>query len=117
MKGRVTVQALCCYLLRRTAEVSYDHNSIVQIHDPLPFIHPCAMATLADAFVECVGATPSATPRFAPPVDGKTECSNCGATHTPLWRRGLNNELNYNACGLYCKLVCALFRSRVLKLH
>jgi GATA-binding protein len=37
----------------------------------------------------------------------KAECSNCGATHTPLWHRGLNNELNCNACGLYCKLVCA----------
>ncbi|KAF9237994.1 hypothetical protein BU15DRAFT_75603 [Melanogaster broomeanus] len=34
----------------------------------------------------------------------KAECSNCGATHTPLWRRGLNDKLNCNAHGLYCKL-------------
>jgi len=38
----------------------------------------------------------------------KAECSNCRATHTPLWCRGLNNELNCNACGLYCKLVSRL---------
>ncbi|KAG6831370.1 hypothetical protein H0H87_005300 [Tephrocybe sp. NHM501043] len=37
-------------------------------------------------------------------LGGMKECANCGATHTPLWRRGLNNELNCNACGLYAKL-------------
>lgn len=39
----------------------------------------------------------------------KTECSNCSATHTPLWRRGLNDELNCNTCGLYCKLVSRIW--------
>ncbi|KAI6009178.1 hypothetical protein EDC04DRAFT_2581722 [Pisolithus marmoratus] len=40
--------------------------------------------------------------------------TDCGATHTSLWRRRLNDELNCNACGLYCKLL--RFRSSLLSI-
>ncbi|KAK4047536.1 hypothetical protein OIV83_005323 [Microbotryomycetes sp. JL201] len=32
------------------------------------------------------------------------QCSHCGSMSTPLWRRGPNDELLCNACGLYQKL-------------
>ncbi len=41
------------------------------------------------------------------------KCANCGVTHTPVWRRGLNGELNCNACGLYYKSV-RLFLRKIL---
>lgn len=28
-------------------------------------------------------------------------CKNCGATSTPMWRRGINNKLLCNKCGLF----------------
>ncbi|KAF2816184.1 uncharacterized protein BDZ99DRAFT_376779 [Mytilinidion resinicola] len=36
------------------------------------------------------------------PVNGQV-CSNCGTTHTPLWRRSPTGETICNACGLYWK--------------
>ncbi|KAJ7600037.1 hypothetical protein C8J56DRAFT_879793 [Mycena floridula] len=48
--------------------------------------------------------TPTANLGNSAPGGVKAECLNCGATHTLLWRPGLNDELNCNACGLYCKL-------------
>lgn len=70
-------------------------------------------------------AAPSATPppRAQRPNHGntapggvKSECANCGATSTPLWRRGLNDELNCNVNHLpfihpYCVSAHNLFAS------
>ncbi|KAJ9067509.1 Suppressor of ferric uptake 1 [Entomophthora muscae] len=32
-----------------------------------------------------------------------TRCAHCDTTHTPLWRRGPNEEMLCNACGLYLR--------------
>ncbi|KAI9321497.1 hypothetical protein BX666DRAFT_1874736 [Dichotomocladium elegans] len=36
--------------------------------------------------------------------DGKTKCSNCSTTTTPLWRRNPQGQPLCNACGLFLKL-------------
>ncbi|OMP86360.1 GATA factor SREP [Diplodia seriata] len=44
-----------------------------------------------------------ATPGFVAAWPTSNQCSNCGTTRTPLWRRSPTGEPICNACGLYLK--------------
>lgn len=70
----------------------------IDAHCPYP--GRCKQTPLRD---QCDGPL-TVPPSGANALGGvKVECSNCGAIRTPFWRRGLNDELDCNACGVYCK--------------
>ncbi|KAJ3102468.1 hypothetical protein HDU97_000550 [Phlyctochytrium planicorne] len=48
--------------------------------------------------------TPTASPKGVSTASPDLCCANCEVTTTPLWRRGLNDDILCNACGLYLKL-------------
>ncbi|KAJ3210218.1 hypothetical protein HDU67_005564 [Dinochytrium kinnereticum] len=48
--------------------------------------------------------TPTVTPKGTSTASPDLSCANCEVTSTPLWRRGLNDDILCNACGLYLKL-------------
>ncbi|KAG0708587.1 hypothetical protein DFH29DRAFT_1041266 [Suillus ampliporus] len=63
-----------------------------------------ATGPLNPLFLTLGGTAPGGKATPTAPGGMMAECSNCGATHTLLWRRGLNDELNCSVCSLYRKL-------------
>ncbi|KAJ3372518.1 hypothetical protein GGF31_001959 [Allomyces arbusculus] len=86
---------------RKTDLAAADAGQAQPAPPSLPLLAP--MPPLASRSVSTTDAGSSAADDEEDDAMPEYKCAHCGTTKTPLWRRGENEEVLCNACGLYVK--------------